>query len=475
VPNATLGKIELRRANATQDFVASEPLIVDMVIWIALVVLGLVLSLDLPPIMGALIVLLGCGLAVISPTGATAGVISAIPYVFKSLQFGGSELSPVELSLLAGGCGVAGRSCLMAVRGEFRVVLSLVRPYSHTAIAVALVIVGALSLTWIADPHHSDESLRAFRTVILEPAVALVLVRWSTRRGGTQLLVIAFFATAVVAALQGILDIVRGAGGVSADDVDRARGPYPHPNNFSFYLERVLVFTCGLWLASPFRRAWQLIPIGLIALALALTFSRGAMLGAAIGLATLIYILRPRFAWRLYGVGVVVAVVVFAIVARARFFATGSKGQESTRELIWRSSVRMLNDHRVTGVGLDQFLYQYGRRYVEPAGWPERYTSHPHNLVLDVWLNLGILGLAVFAWLAFEVFRAIQALRATRGVGNAVAVAAAGALVAGGAHGLVDNFFFLPDLATLTWIFFALLEARQMPPPAAGSDVAASE
>jgi hypothetical protein len=40
---------------------------------------------------------------------------------------------------------------------------------------------------------------------------------------------------------------------------------------------------------------------------------------------------------------------------------------------------------------------------------------------------------------------------------------------------LVDNFFFLPDLATLTWIFFALLEARQMPPPAAGSDVAASE
>jgi putative inorganic carbon (hco3(-)) transporter len=184
------------------------------------------------------------------------------------------------------------------------------------------------------------------------------------------------------------------------------------------------------------------------------------MLGAAVGLAPLIYIIRPRFAWRLYGAGVAVVVVVFALVARARFFATGSEGQESTRELIWKSSLRMLNDHRLTGVGLDQFLYQYGRRYVEPAGWAERYTSHPHNLILDVWLNLGILGLVVFAWLAIEVARAIQALRSTRGVGNAVAVAAAGALVAGVAHGMVDNFFFLPDLAALTWIYFALLEAR---------------
>jgi hypothetical protein len=86
-------------------------------------------------------------------------------------------------------------------------------------------------------------------------------------------------------------------------------------------------------------------------------------------------------------------------------------------------------------------------------------------LILDVWLNLGILGLAVFFWFAVEVVRAIQGLRATRGVGNAVAVAAAGALVAGAAHGMVDNFFFLPDLATLTWIFFALLESRQLPAP----------
>jgi putative inorganic carbon (HCO3(-)) transporter len=458
---ARLNNIATKRPAAAR---ATTTVGVDFVAWLSLVFLGLVLSLDLPLPAGALVVLIGCGLAVVSPIGATAAVVTAIPYVYQPFHFGGSEFSPVELSLFLGGFGVAVRTAWLILRGQLAVAIDLFRPYSHTAIAGLLIIVGALSLTWIVDEHHADESLRAFRTVIFEPVVALFLVRWTSRRGGTPLLVVSFFATGVVVACHGIVQLAQGGGGVLADDVERARGPYPHPNNLSFYLERILAFTFGLWLANPLRRRWQLIPIAIIMIGLALTFSRGAMFGAAVGLASLIYILRPRYAWRLYGAGLAVVVVVFALVARARFFATGSEGQESTRELIWKSSLRMLNDHRLTGVGLDQFLYQYGRRYVEPAGWAERYSSHPHNLVLDVWLNLGILGLVVFAWIASEVARAIQGLRSTRGVGNAVAVAAAGALVAGVAHGVVDNFFFLPDLAALTWIFFAVLEARHSVP-----------
>lgn len=445
---------------------------IDAAVWAGLVVCGVVLSFDPPAAVGALVVFAGCGLAFLSPIGASVGLVTAVPYVFQLFHFGGSEFSPVELSLFAGAFGLGARLLVLLIRRQSDEVLSIFRPWSHTALAAALVAVGAVSLTWVVDPHHIDESVRAFRTVIFEPVVALFLVRWTIRRGGTALLVLSFFATGAVVAIDAIVQILRTSGGVSADEVERARGPYPHPNNLAFYLERLLAFTFGLWLANPLKRRWQLVPIGLIAVGLALTFSRGAMLGAAIGLATLIYILRPRFAWRLYGLGVTIAVIVFALVARARFFATGSKGKESTRELIWKSSIKMLNDHRLTGVGLDQFLYQYGRRYIYPAGWTERYTSHPHNLILDVWLNLGILGLAVFAWLAVEVARAIQRLRSTRGIGNAVAVAAAGALVAGAAHGMVDNFFFLPDLATLTWIFVALIEPsfRPLEPPAEASD-----
>src|SRR5215207_7436083 len=139
----------------TESLEAS-PINEDLLVWLALVAFGLLLSLDLPLAAGGVIVFVGCVLAVISPTGATAGVISSIPYVFKTFEFGGSEFSPVELSLFLGGFGVAVRAAWSVLRGEFEVVLDLLRPYSHTARALTLIVLGPLSLTWIADPHHAD-------------------------------------------------------------------------------------------------------------------------------------------------------------------------------------------------------------------------------------------------------------------------------------------------------------------------------
>ena len=110
----------------------------------------------------------------------------------------------------------------------------------------------------------------------------------------------------------------------------------------------------------------------------------------------------------------------------------------------------MIRDRPVTGVGLDQFLGQYGRRYVRPDGWAERYTSHPHNVALDFWLSLGLGGLAVL-WLLIEVTwrRTRSALRTPAWSVQRAGVAM---VIAGLVHGVIDNSFFLPDLATMTWI-----------------------
>jgi hypothetical protein len=50
---------------------------------------------------------------------------------------------------------------------------------------------------------------------------------------------------------------------------------------------------------------------------------------------------------------------------------------------------------------------------------------------------------------------------------SGLAVAGAAALTAGAVHGLVDNAFFLPDLAVLTWVSVALLiDAPRVAPEA---------
>jgi O-antigen ligase len=195
---------------------------------------------------------------------------------------------------------------------------------------------------------------------------------------------------------------------------------------------------------------------------LAATLSRGAILASIVGLGVVLYYSGTRRRWLAFAGMTGAIVVALAVFAGGRLVDQGGAEGEVTRLPIWRASVRMILDHPITGVGLDQFYYQYWRRYVEPGAWPERYTSHPHNLVLDVWLRLGILGLAAFGWLVVAL--ALIARRLPRHSqtppGGALAVASIAALVTGATHGLVDNGYFLPDLAVMTWFLIALFESQ---------------
>lgn len=125
----------------------------------------------------------------------------------------------------------------------------------------------------------------------------------------------------------------------------------------------------------------------------------------------------------------------------------------------------MIREHPLLGVGLDNFLYWYRTRYVLPTAWQEFNLSHPHNLLLDFWLRLGLPGLVTVAWLLVAFFRrAWRAHRSLFGQGRQWPLAAG--LVAGMvnflAHGLVDNAFFLVDLAFVFMLMLALVQ--QMTP-----------
>jgi O-antigen ligase len=119
----------------------------------------------------------------------------------------------------------------------------------------------------------------------------------------------------------------------------------------------------------------------------------------------------------------------------------------------------MIRDHPVLGVGLDNFLYLYRDRYVARDAVQERFLNHPHNALLDWWTRLGLPGIAVFAALVAGNLR--LALR-TLGRGRAdlaPAAAATGMQLYALAHGLLDNHFFLVDLAVAWWLAQALLLA----------------
>ncbi len=404
--------------------------------------------------------------ATASPPAALASILVGLPLVFHPLRLGGGLFSAVELGAVVGSVALACRFLVLLCRRQLR--LTLIRLWWPAAISwpvATLLLVATASLATVADPGYRPESLREYRTVILEPLAVFGLCRWcfgspDTRRWAAAALVAAGVAVALVALWQ----VTVRFNVLVADGVPRARVTYPHPNNLALYLERVSVFGVG-WGASALtkgdRRGWFTGAAGIVVLAgTMVTFSRGAFMAAVVGLAVVATVIGSRRAWVVLGGGLGVLVVLLLILPRSRLLASGGEGAESTRILIWRASLRMVRDHPVFGVGLDQFLYQYWRRYVEPAGWPERYTSHPHNLLLDVWLRLGILGVAGASWFTYGVARVVQRSGLLRSERSDLAVGAVAALSAGLAHGLLDNAFFLPDLAIMTWFFVALIEAE---------------
>lgn len=127
---------------------------------------------------------------------------------------------------------------------------------------------------------------------------------------------------------------------------------------------------------------------------------------------------------------------------------------------LWRSSLSMFLDHPLFGVGLDNFLYAYRERYILDSAWEEPSLSHPHNLVFDFATRLGLAGLLVGIWLfgawAINLFElARDRLRDPAWVEWWPLLAALPAALAQTvAHGLVDQSFFLVDLA---FAFFLML------------------
>ena len=81
----------------------------------------------------------------------------------------------------------------------------------------------------------------------------------------------------------------------------------------------------------------------------------------------------------------------------ADLFNFGS-GTSFVRIKLWRGAWQMALEHPVLGVGPDNFLYAYRTRYVLPSAWTELNLSHPHNILLDLWTRLGLIGVLAGGW-----------------------------------------------------------------------------
>jgi hypothetical protein len=359
-----------------------------------------------------------------------------------------------------------------------------------------LLFVAAGTLGVIIVPSEGRrEALREWRWLIIEPVLFFMLVRWflclpfATAEAVSpksmaryQQLVI---SCVLGGALVGVVGVLQ-AGGINlapligdkigfSDDrlfvegVQRVSSVYGHPNNLGLYMGRMWPLAGALALAAGSLRARVFYALCCLACVggLVVSFSKGAFAGALVALLVMvvggIWLRGGAVGWRRWRWGVLaggvllVGVGVLALVLVGGVERLNPLGESSAVRLkMWGAALAMLRDHPLSGVGLDQFLRHYPE-YMHPSllDTNEQYTSHPHNLLLNIWLRMGGVGVVAFGVLLARFFGACW--QRARAGGGVVAVGAAAAMGAAAAHGLVDSFYFVPDLAFVFWLLVGVL------------------
>lgn len=333
------------------------------------------------------------------------------------------------------------------------------------ALVLAYLVLGGLALIWSA---QRGPALTELRVLFIEPALFYLILRTTARQSGLLLrLVDTLVAAGLTVAVIGLLQFVAGASVVVAEGGSlRLASVYGSPNNAALFLERALPFALVMVFA-PFdrrRRVFGGLTAFIMLGALALTLSAGALFLGVPAAVALVLVLQygKRGFLALAALAVLLGGALVVALQSERFarLADFSAGTSFFRVRVWQSAVRMIADHPVTGIGLDQFLYQYRGQYIAPDAWQEPDLSHPHNLVLDFWLRLGLLGallvLAVQAAFWVRSFRIWRMAGRDSLVRRALVIGAMGSMIGLTVHGLVDNSVFVNDLAIVFMVLLAI-------------------
>ncbi|MGQ9676405.1 MAG: O-antigen ligase family protein [Chloroflexota bacterium] len=325
-------------------------------------------------------------------------------------------------------------------------------------LAVGLFVAAAAVSVLVAESPR--EALRELRTTVLEPVIVYYLLMTSARERALPRLVNALILGGAAVSLLGLCQYFFTDDVITAEGVRRMKALYGSPNNLSLYLGRIIPLAGCLALWSG-NRGFYLAAVAVMVPALILTFSLGGWVAVAITALVVAGVRGRRTLLAAAASGLAALLVLFPILKVERIASHLSLSEGTTTALrmdIWRAALTMIGDHPVLGVGLDQFLVHYPR-YMLPSAWREPHLSHPHNLLLDFWLRIGIAGLAAVVWLLGSFFamgfRLYQ--QENRPWQKALVLGLLASMLDFVVHGMIDNSYFVVDLAVIFWLSMALV------------------
>jgi O-antigen ligase len=252
-----------------------------------------------------------------------------------------------------------------------------------------------------------------------------------------------------------------------AEATRRVTSFYGFPNAIGLFAAPLVVLMAGWTMellgAKDLRRRSLAVLTSVAALlgvfGIVFAVSEGAAIGTAAGLGLLGLLDRRTRVWTL-GLVVAASLVISLVPPIRDYFSLAISLRDdsgSVRAIIWKETAALLADGPVFGAGLAGYPARVALHH--QALWIEIF-QYPHSVVLNFWVETGLIGLAGFLWLFVRFFRVAGNLVNDPRVGwlaRAVTAAMAATLV----HGLVDVPYMKNDLAILFWLLIGLVEVMR--------------
>jgi len=358
--------------------------------------------------------------------------------------------------------------------------------------ALSFIIICILSLIWSDSPFVSLKELPLF---LPGPLLYFMIVNNIHNEKQINRII---SATLIIGGLFGIYGIFQYNGidfafWIGNYGRGKVFGLFGNAGYFSEYLILTLPIAVSLFLVTKNKIIKLLLLVGILAMGstIALTFTRTPYLALGVSFIFMGFFFfasrgksffkenKKIFIVILIAVVLIVSLfviptplsekgtVISKIKERASITQLGSEFSTGRRTAIWKYSTLIIKDYPWFGSGIGTFKYnslRYQAKFLDQGEnrslYPYGIAEKVHNEYLQIWTELGIIGLLIFIWLIFTYFNCgLKTLKRSKNniCRQGIIIGLMGSVIAF----LVDSLFWFPLHHSFTsflfWLYLSLL------------------
>ena len=363
-------------------------------------------------------------------------------------------------------------------------------PSSFNFPIISFIAICILSIFWSDSPMVSLKELPLF---LAGPLLYFITTNNIYHKGQIEHLINAILIIGTLLGIYGILQYQGIDFPFWLKNIGRQRvfGFFGNVNYFAEYLIIPLAIAVPLFFVSKNKMKKLLLLIGILAMgtSLILTFTRGSYLGFGTSLIFMFFLFifsgGKTFIRDNKKIFIIVFLMIILIISlfiipnplnKPGTIISKIKGRTSVTQLIqgssikrriaiWKFTTLIIKDHPLLGSGLGTFKYnslKYQAKFFEQgdnrALYPYGVADKTHNEYLQLWAELGIIGLAIFIWLMITYFNyGIRYLKREKNVQKqGIVIGLMGAVAAVLVDGIFGFPLHLPATIVLFWLALAL-------------------